>query len=73
MDLRPGGVLVRLVTVTDDYHGLTERHLALARRVSSPARAHGLIADPSGIRTVQVTPDALVLEVCVGVAGPPEA
>ncbi|GGR26801.1 VOC family protein [Streptomyces roseolus] len=61
VDLRPGGVLVRLVTVTDDYYGLTERHLELARRVSSLARAHGLTADPSGIRTVQVTLDALVL------------
>ncbi|MEU2544222.1 VOC family protein [Streptomyces roseolus] len=61
MDLRPGGVLVRLVTVTDDYYGLTERHLELARRVSALARAHGLTADPSGMRTVQVTLDALVL------------
>ncbi|MFF5503501.1 VOC family protein [Streptomyces roseolus] len=61
VDLRPDGVLVRLITVTDDYYGLTERHLDLALRVSALARAHGLASDPSGIRTVQVTLDALVL------------
>lgn len=61
VDLRPGGVLVRLITVADDYYGLTERHLEAARRVSALARDHGLTADPSGIRTVQVTLDALVL------------
>ncbi|MGY3334579.1 4a-hydroxytetrahydrobiopterin dehydratase [Streptomyces filamentosus] len=61
VDLRPGGVLVRLVSVTEDYYGLTTRHLELARRISELARAHGLAADPSGVRTVQVTLDALEL------------
>ncbi|MEU3610255.1 VOC family protein [Streptomyces sp. NPDC035033] len=61
VDLRPGGVLVRLITVTGDYYGLTERHLELARRISALARARGLAADPSGVRTVQVTLDALAL------------
>lgn len=31
IDLRHEGVTVRLITVTDDYYGLTERHIGLAR------------------------------------------
>lgn len=58
-DVRPDGVTVRLITVTDDYHGLTGRALELARRISAVARALGTPADPSAVRTVQVTVDAL--------------
>ncbi|MFD8015701.1 VOC family protein [Streptomyces sp. NPDC058955] len=61
VDLRPDGVLVRLITVTDAYYGLTERHLEPARRISELARARGLTADPSAVGTVQVTLDALVV------------
>ncbi|WP_031012842.1 VOC family protein [Streptomyces sp. NRRL F-5727] len=61
VDLRPDGVLVRLITVTDTYYGLTERHLELARRISALARARGLTADPSAAGTVQVTLDAFVV------------
>ncbi|MEU6509029.1 MULTISPECIES: VOC family protein [unclassified Streptomyces] len=60
VDLRHQGVSVRLITVTDDYYGLTERHTEVARQISDAARALGIPADPSAVQTVQVTVDALV-------------
>ncbi|MGF0175842.1 VOC family protein [Streptomyces sp. Marseille-Q5077] len=59
VDVRREGVIVRLITVTDDYYGLTELHLELARQISELARALDLAADPSALQTVQVTIDAL--------------
>ncbi|MFI9045502.1 VOC family protein [Streptomyces sp. NPDC053427] len=59
VDLRQEGVIVRLITVTGDYYGLTERHIELARQVSAVARSLGIPADPSSVQTVQVTIDAL--------------
>src|SRR5262245_4508996 len=60
LDLRSGGVTVRLITITDDYYGLTVRDLELARRISAVARELGVPADPSATQTVQVSIDALV-------------
>ncbi|AUG79207.1 hypothetical protein CFP65_4460 [Kitasatospora sp. MMS16-BH015] len=59
VDLRPDGVTVRLVTVTEDYYGLTEADVELARGISGVARRLGLVADPSRVQGVQVTLDAL--------------
>jgi 4a-hydroxytetrahydrobiopterin dehydratase len=59
VDVRQEGVTVRLITVTDDYYGLTERHVELARQISALARTLGIPADPSAVQTVQVTIDAL--------------
>jgi len=53
-------VTVRLATVTDDYYGLSERDLELARQISAVARELGMLADPSAVQTVEVTIDALV-------------
>jgi len=41
VDLRHGGVTVRLITITDDYYGLSGRDLELARRISALAREQG--------------------------------
>jgi 4a-hydroxytetrahydrobiopterin dehydratase len=60
VDVRPDGVTVRLLTMTDDYYGLSERDLELARRISAVARELGVPADPAVTQTVQVTIDALV-------------
>jgi 4a-hydroxytetrahydrobiopterin dehydratase len=60
VDLRYGGVTVRLITITDDYYGLSERDVELARQISAVARELGVAADPSAVQTVQVTIDALV-------------
>ncbi|HET6814613.1 MAG TPA: VOC family protein [Actinomycetota bacterium] len=60
LDLRHEGVTVRLLTTADDWYGLTERDLDLARQISAVARQLGLSADPSALQTVQVSIDALV-------------
>lgn len=59
VDLRPDGVTVRLITVTDELYGLTEGDPELARRISALAAELGLTADPSALTGVQVTVDAL--------------
>jgi 4a-hydroxytetrahydrobiopterin dehydratase len=58
IDVRPDNVTVRLLTVTDDYWGMSERDVELAREISSIARAHGLSADPSSVQTWLVIPGA---------------
>ena len=60
VDLRYRGVTVRLIKITHDYYGLSERDVELARQVSAVARGLGVPADPSAVQTVQVTIDALV-------------
>jgi 4a-hydroxytetrahydrobiopterin dehydratase len=60
IDLRYAGVTVRLITITPDYYGLSERDLELARQISAVVRELGAPADPSAVQTVQVTINALV-------------
>jgi 4a-hydroxytetrahydrobiopterin dehydratase len=52
VDVRPDGVTVRLLTANDEWYGLSERDLELARRISSVARELGLLADPSAVQSV---------------------
>ncbi|MGZ2359167.1 Pterin-4-alpha-carbinolamine dehydratase [Streptomyces sp. 372A] len=59
IDVRRDGVTVRLITLTDEYFGMTSRHVGLARDISKAARSLGLASDPSFVQTVQVTVDAL--------------
>jgi 4a-hydroxytetrahydrobiopterin dehydratase len=59
-DLRHHGVTVRLITITPDRFGLSQRDVELARQISAVARELGAPADPSVVQTVQVTVDALV-------------
>lgn len=58
LDVRAGGVTVRLISVTDDYYGMTERDVEIARRVSGAARELGLSADPSRVQNLLVVPGA---------------
>jgi 4a-hydroxytetrahydrobiopterin dehydratase len=60
VDVRYEGVTVRLITITHDYYGLSERDVEIARQISAVARDLGVPADPSAVQTVQVTIDALV-------------
>jgi 4a-hydroxytetrahydrobiopterin dehydratase len=60
VDLRHDGVTVRLLTVTGDWYGLSERDLELARQISALAQEQGVPADPSMVQSVQVSIDALV-------------
>ena len=52
IDLRSGGVTVRLITIEDDYYGMSRRDVERARRISAVARRQGLSADPSAIQSV---------------------
>src|SRR5687767_11855905 len=61
VDVRPDGVTVRLVTITQDDFGLTGRDLELARQISVVARELGVTADPSAVQTVFVSIDAFDL------------
>jgi 4a-hydroxytetrahydrobiopterin dehydratase len=58
VDVRAGGVTVRLISVADDYYGMTERDVQLARQISAMARDLGLSADPSGVQYLLVIPGA---------------
>ena len=60
VDVRAEGVTVRLISITPDYHGLSDRDLELARQISAVARELGMLADPAAVQTVEVTIDALV-------------
>ena len=58
IDLRHDGVTVRLITVTDDYYGMSRRDVELARQISAVARGLGLFADPSAVQSLLVIPGA---------------
>ena len=60
IDLRHDGVTVRLITITDDYFGMSQRDVELARQISKVAREEGVPADPSAVQTLLVIPGAPV-------------
>jgi 4a-hydroxytetrahydrobiopterin dehydratase len=58
VDVRAGGVTVRLVSVTDDYFGMTDRDVEVARQISDVARRAGVAADPSALQSWLIIPGA---------------
>ena len=60
VDLRHDGVTVRLLTRTNDYWGMSEHDVELARQISAVAREQGVPADPSAVQTLLVIPGASV-------------
>lgn len=58
LDVRPDGVTVRLLTVTDDYYGMSMEDVRLAREISEAARELGISGDPSAVQSVLVVPGA---------------
>jgi 4a-hydroxytetrahydrobiopterin dehydratase len=58
VDLRHDGVTIRLITVTDDYYGMSMGDVELARRISAAARALGLSGHPLSVQSVLVIPGA---------------
>ncbi len=58
VDVRHDGVTVRLITITDDYYGMSRRDVELARQISVVAREQGVSADPSAVQTLLVIPGA---------------
>ena len=60
VDLRQDGVTVRLITITGNYYGISQRDVELARQISAAARGLGLSGDPSLIQSLLVIPGASV-------------
>ena len=60
VDLRHDGVTVRLISITENYYGMSQRDVELARKISAVARSHSLSADPSAVQTLLVIPGAPV-------------
>jgi len=58
IDIRPGGVTVRVVTVSDDYFGMSEQDATVARQVSGIAHRLGLTPDPSALQSLLIIPGA---------------
>jgi 4a-hydroxytetrahydrobiopterin dehydratase len=58
VDVRADGVTVRLITVADDWYGMSRRDVEVARRISAVARDFGLSADPSAVQSFLVIPGA---------------
>lgn len=58
VDVRDGGVTVRLITVTADYMGMTQQDVEIARNISVAANGLGLSADPAGVQYLLVIPGA---------------
>ena len=60
VDVRRDGVTVRLITMTNDYCGMSLRDVDLARQISAVARELDLSADPSAVQSLLVIPGATV-------------
>ncbi len=60
VDLRHDGVTVRLITITDDWWGMSQRDVELARQISALARDLGLSGDPYAVQSLLVIPGAPV-------------
>jgi 4a-hydroxytetrahydrobiopterin dehydratase len=58
VDLRHDGVTVRLITYTDDYYGMSQRDVEMARLISATAARLGLSADASAVQSLIVIPGA---------------
>jgi 4a-hydroxytetrahydrobiopterin dehydratase len=58
VDVRHAGVTVHMITITDDYFGISRRDVELARHISAAARKLGLTADPSAVQSLLIVPGA---------------
>src|SRR5262245_57711599 len=58
IDIREQGVTVRVVTLRDDYMGMTQRDLELARAISAVAHEMDLESDTTAIQSFLVVPGA---------------
>lgn len=58
VDIRQDGVTVHMITYIDDYFGLSQRDLELARQISALAGKLGFTADISAIQSLLIIPGA---------------
>jgi 4a-hydroxytetrahydrobiopterin dehydratase len=61
VDVRSGGVTIRLITVAEDYMGMTEGDVQVARQISAVARDLGLSAVSSAVQSLLLIPGAPVI------------
>ena len=61
VDVRQGGVTVRLLSRSTEWYGMSREDVELARRVSAAARDLGLVAAPSTVQSMIVIPGAPVI------------
>jgi 4a-hydroxytetrahydrobiopterin dehydratase len=58
IDVRHDGVTVRMMTITDDYAGMTRDHVTLAGAISRAAHELGFSTDPTGVQSLLIIPGA---------------
>lgn len=58
IDIRPDGVTVRLLTMGDDYYGMSGADVNLAQQISAAARDLSMAGDPSRVQSMLVIPGA---------------
>jgi 4a-hydroxytetrahydrobiopterin dehydratase len=58
VDVRRDGVTVRLITIADDYYGMSRRDVEIATQISALAGEQGAPADPSVLQSLLVIPGA---------------
>jgi 4a-hydroxytetrahydrobiopterin dehydratase len=58
VDVRHGGVTVRLLTTSDEWYGPSWRDVEVARRISEVASRLGLPAEPDSVQSFLVIPGA---------------
>jgi 4a-hydroxytetrahydrobiopterin dehydratase len=58
VDVRAGGVTVRLISIAGDHYGMTDQDVEVARQISTVARDLGLSSDPSALQHLLVIPGA---------------
>jgi 4a-hydroxytetrahydrobiopterin dehydratase len=58
IDVRLDGVTVRLITITNDYFGMSMHDVELARLISAAAQSLGCAADPSAVQSLLIIPGA---------------
>ena len=58
IDLRPNRVIVRVLTATAEYYGMSKRDIEVARQISAVAREFGLSADATAVQSVLIVPGA---------------
>jgi 4a-hydroxytetrahydrobiopterin dehydratase len=58
IDLRPNRVIVRVLTATAEYYGMSKRDIEVARQISEVARELRLSADTAAVQSVLIVPGA---------------
>jgi len=58
IDVRQDGVTVHMITYTDNYFGMSQHDVELARQISAVALKLGLKADPSAVQSLLIIPGA---------------